>query len=302
MIQVLEGKVAIVTGGAGGIGAAVSKAMAEAGAKVVVNDVGAELDGAGGSSGPADKVVEEIRSQGGAAVANYDTVSSFKGGERIVQSAVDNFGSLDIVVTVQGILRDRMVFNMTEEEWDDVVNVHLKGTFNVVKHACILMRQKRSGRIITFSSGATLQGSSGQVNYGAAKGGVAGLTKVVAQDMGKYGVTANVICPNADTRMTMTEAVKKARDIRKAQGLPELDMEGSLDPSYIPPFLVYLASDKASNVNGQIFLVQGEKISLFSQPTIEYAISKPGRWTVEELFQVIPETLGKRVSKVNTAT
>jgi NAD(P)-dependent dehydrogenase (short-subunit alcohol dehydrogenase family) len=187
-----------------------------------------------------------------------------------------------------------MIFNMTEEEWDDVIAVHLKGTFTCMKYASILMRQQRSGRIITFSSESGVMGVSGQTNYGAAKSGIAGLTKVAAQDLGKYSVTANCILPRADTRMTMTEEVRQAREIRKARGLPE-EEGGPQNPDDIAPFIVYLASHRASNVNGQTFMVWNGVISLVSQPNIISSIVKPGRWEVEELVRDIPRTIGKDV-------
>ena len=295
MAQPLEGKAAVVTGSGRGIGRGIAKAFAAAGASVVVCDIGAALDGTGGGKSPADDVVKEIKDAGGTAVPCYENVATMEGGERIIQTCVDNFGKIDILVTVAGILRDRMVFNMTEEEWDAVIAVHLKGTFTCVKYASILMRQQRSGRIITFSSSSGVMGTTGQTNYGAAKAGIAGLTKVVARDLGKYGVTANSILPSADTRMTQTEEMKKAREIRIAQGLPEWEAEGPQHPDDVAPFIVYLASDKASNVNGQTFSVRGNIIALVSQPRIIAAVTKEGRWTVDELIAHAPKTLGKGV-------
>ena len=202
MANSLEGKVAVITGAGRGIGRGVAMMMAEEGAKVVVVDPGVNVDGSGYDQSIAEQVASEIgQCRRQLPSPANESVTTMAGGERIVQTAIDAFGRLDIVVTCAGILRDRMVFNMTEEEWDDVIAVHLKGTFTVVRHACILFRQQRSGRIITFSSESGLVGNSGQANYGAAKSGIAGFTKVVARDMGRYGVTANSIAPRASTRM-----------------------------------------------------------------------------------------------------
>ncbi|MGH2602327.1 MAG: SDR family NAD(P)-dependent oxidoreductase, partial [Dehalococcoidia bacterium] len=185
----LEGKVAIVTGGGRGIGRGVALLLAEEGAKVVVNDYGVAVDGSQPSSGPSQEVADEIKAKGGQAVANFDTVATVEGGENIVKTALDSFGRLDILINVAGILRDRMVFNMTEEEWDAVIAVHLKGHFCTTKPASILFRQQRSGRIVNFSSTSGLVGNPGQANYGAAKAAIAGFSRVVARDLGRYGVT-----------------------------------------------------------------------------------------------------------------
>ena len=213
------------------------------------------------------------------------------GGERIVQTAVDSFGKLDTVVTVAGILRDRMVFNMTEEEWDDVIAVHLKGTFTVVKHASILFRQQRSGRIITFSSTSGLYGASGQANYGAAKDGIAGFTRVVARDMGRYGVTANVISPSAATRLTGTIPEETA-NLRAARGIIGFSSSLRGKPEHIAPMVAWLASDAASHVNGRVFHVTEGVVTLLNEPEPVKTISKVGKWTVEELTRVVPVTLG----------
>ena len=221
MVDTLRDKVAIVTGSGRGVGRGVAKLMAAEGAKVVVVDPGVNVDGSGFDQSIAETVVAEIRDEGGTAVACTESVATMEGGERIVQTAVDNYGRLDIVVTCAGILRDRMIFNMTEQEWDDVIAVHLKGTFTVVKHACILFRQQRSGRIITFSSQSGLVGNSGQANYGAAKSGIAGFTKVVAKDMGRYGATANSIAPQGPNEDDRGHTRQRARDSRqKRRGLP----------------------------------------------------------------------------------
>jgi NAD(P)-dependent dehydrogenase (short-subunit alcohol dehydrogenase family) len=293
----LKDKVAIVTGAGRGIGRGVALFFAQEGARLVLNDPGVNVDGTGRSVSPADELVAQVRQGGGQAVASYDSVAEFRIGEALVRQALDAYGRLDIVVTCHGILRDRMVFNMTEQEWDDVIKVHLKGTFNVVKHACIAMRQQRSGRIITFTSESGLVGNSGQANYGAAKSGIAGFTKVVARDMGRYGVTCNAIAPRASTRMTQSvpTAAEALRAQRGIAGIQEaLASEEQQDPEDIAPFVAYLASDFAGNVNGQVFLVYGNTVSLFSQPRLQQTLLRPqGYWSVEELRKLLPRTLAK---------
>jgi NAD(P)-dependent dehydrogenase (short-subunit alcohol dehydrogenase family) len=294
----LQGKVAAVTGAGRGIGRGVALALAAAGAKVVVNDYGVDVHGQAPTTGPAFDVVAEIKHAGGDAVANSDSVASWSGAANIINTAVKQFGSIDIVVTCAGILRDRMVFNMSEDDWDAVLAVHLKGTFNCVRHAAPLMREQRSGRLITFTSGSGLFGNPGQANYGSAKAAISGLTKVVARDLGKYGVTCNAISPVAATRMTITPEVIKAREIRKQQGIireeKALAQLEDLKPEDVAPMVVFLASDYAANVNGQFFLCAGGSISLVSQPRAIKTIYKPaGRWTLDELDEVVPLTLAE---------
>jgi NAD(P)-dependent dehydrogenase (short-subunit alcohol dehydrogenase family) len=298
MVDTLRDKVAIVTGAGRGIGRGVAKLMAEEGAKVVVVDPGVNVDGTGADQSIAESVVSEITQAGGTAIACQESVVTMSGGERIVQTAVDNYGKLDIVVTCAGILRDRMIFNMSEQEWDDVIAVHLKGTFTVVKNACILFRQQRSGRVITFSSQSGLVGNSGQANYGAAKSGIAGFTKVVAKDMGRYGVTANSIAPRASTRM-IGAIPDSAQELRARSGVASLS-EGNeldqLDPDGIAPFVCYLATDYASNVNGQTFLVYGDTVSLMSQPRpTESIYTSSGHWDLDELSELARNYLTKDI-------
>jgi NAD(P)-dependent dehydrogenase (short-subunit alcohol dehydrogenase family) len=292
----LDGRVAVVTGAGRGIGRGVALALAAAGARVVVNDYGVTVDGSAPSSGPAFDVAAAIDAAGGEAIGNADSVAEWDGAKRIVDTAVERFGRIDVLVTCAGILRDRMIFNMSEEEWDQVLAVHLKGTFNCVRHACTHMREQRFGRIVTFSSGSGLFGNPGQANYGAAKSAIGGLTKVAARDLGRYGITVNSVCPVAGTRMTLSDAYLKAREVRKQQGIQREDRGvaqiENLDPDDVAPMVVYLASDQAANVNGQFFLCYGNAIALLSQPRPVRTLFKgDGYWTLDELERLAPGTV-----------
>ncbi|HVO26357.1 MAG TPA: SDR family NAD(P)-dependent oxidoreductase [Candidatus Margulisiibacteriota bacterium] len=293
----LKDKVAVVTGAGRGIGRGIALLLAEEGAAVVVNDLGGNVDGSGQSSTPAEEVVAQITAKGGRAVANADSVASFAAAENIITTAVKAFGRIDILVNNAGILRDRMVFNLSEEDWDAVINVHLKGTFNCTRHAAVHMRQQKFGRIISMSSTSGLYGNSGQANYGAAKDGIAGLTRVVSRDLGKYGITVNAIAPAASTRMIAT-VPQKAREIRQERGvsiaaptpatLPPLRS----DPEDVAPFAVYLATDAAADINGQTFMVRGGVVSLLNYPAPARTLTKLGRWTPEEIASLFPHTFG----------
>ncbi|HZU76479.1 MAG TPA: SDR family oxidoreductase, partial [Dehalococcoidia bacterium] len=253
MAGYLEGKVAVITGSGRGIGAACAKLFAQEGARVVVNDYGVDVDGRTPRSDPADETVAEIKKAGGEAVANYGNVATVEGGESMIKQALDTWGRLDAVVHVAGILRDRMIFNMSEEEWDAVIAVHLKGYYTVSKPAAVLFRQQRSGRIIGFTSGSGLRGNSGQANYGAAKAGIAGMTRVMARDLGRYGVTVNSISPGANTRMTAT-VPDSARERRAAVGIQGAATQAvqrpSNPPEQVAPMVAYLCTDQAANING----------------------------------------------------
>jgi NAD(P)-dependent dehydrogenase (short-subunit alcohol dehydrogenase family) len=290
----LKGKVAIVTGAGRGIGRGEAILLAKEGAKVVVNDLGGGPDGSGAGASPADEVVKEIKGLGGEAVANYDSVATTEGGENIIKTALDAFGRLDILVNNAGILRDRMIFNMTPEEWDIIMKVHLYGHFNCTKPACVVFRQQRSGHIINTASEAGL-GNMGQANYSAAKEGIVGFTRTVARDMGKYGATCNCIRPRAATRLTVSPELQAAMDRARAQGtaMPiEAGVDISkLDPDAIAPFVVYLATDEAANINGRTFLLTAGQVSLYTEPVAEKTIYKDGMWSVDELATVIPATL-----------
>ncbi len=293
MTDKLKGRNAVVTGSGRGIGRAVALLLAQEGANVVVNDPGVNIDGAGHDAGPADQVVQEIASAGGTAVANHDSVADIAGGEKMIQQCVDTFGRIDILINVAGILRDRMVFNMTEEEWDAVIAVHLKGHYNTIKPASVLMRQQRYGRIVNFSSISGLRGNSGQANYGAAKAGIAGLTRVVARDLGRYGVTCNAIAPVADTRMT-AGVPDAARQVRVQRGMAATAAPARLveiTAEHVAPMTVYLCTDDAWNINGRIFHVAGGSVSLAYEETPVRQISKDGKWGVEELLSLVPAHL-----------
>lgn len=299
MSGLLKDKVAVVTGAGRGIGRAEAIALAAQGAKVVVNDLGGEKDGAGAAKGPADEVVAEIKKAKGQAVANYDSVTTIEGAERIIKTALDSFGRIDILVNNAGILRDRMVFNMTQEEWDAVLKVHLYGHFYCTKFACMVMRQQRYGRIINTSSQAGL-GNMGQTNYSSAKEGIVGLTRTVARDMGRYGVTCNAIRPRAATRLTITPELEAAWKRAQAQGLPTLgdyDELRAMMPEHVAQFVVYLATDAASSINGQVFLVGGNMVALYPEPDpFKYLFKEAGgSWSAEELLETMPKTLAKDI-------
>jgi NAD(P)-dependent dehydrogenase (short-subunit alcohol dehydrogenase family) len=301
----LDGKVIALTGAGRGIGREVALLAASEGAKIVVNDAGVNPDGSGHDGGPADQVAAEIKAAGGGAVSNTADISTMDGGESVVQQALDVYGQLDGLVNLAAILRDRMIFNMTEEEWDTVVNVDLKGHFTTIKPATVVMRQQRYGRIINFSSVSGLQGNPGQANYGAAKAGIGGLTRVVARDMGRYGVTCNAIAPGAMTRLTLAVPADTAKK-RAAAGIgtpgaeadPEevaRQREAALEergPDRIAPMVVYLLLDEAWNINGHTFAVAGGDIGLlpFLYPPIRN-IHKEGRWSLGELQQLVPSQL-----------
>jgi len=282
----LKGKVAIVTGAGRGIGRGEALALASEGAKVVVNDLGGATDGTGAGGSPAEEVIAEIKRMGGEAVANYDSVATMQGGENIVKTAIDNFGKLDILVNNAGILRDRMVYNIGEEDWDLVLKVHLYGHFYTIKPACVFFRQQRYGRIINTSSIAGLYATTyGQANYGAAKEGIVGLTRKVARDMGKYGVTCNCIRPNAGTRLSLSD------ETRRAWPKEIIDKLEQMKPEDIAPLVVWLASDDAANVNGRVFFVETGRIGLYSEPVLEKQLVKAGGWTIDELFMFMPATM-----------
>jgi 3-oxoacyl-[acyl-carrier protein] reductase len=293
----LDGKVVVITGSGRGLGRAEALLFASEGAKIVINDLGGGADGSGGASAPADETVADIKKMGGQAVANYDSVATWKGGEGIINSAIQAFGRIDVLVNNAGILRDRMVFNMSEDEWDIIQKVHLYGHFYCTRAATPHMRQQRYGRIINTSSQAGL-GNMGQANYSAAKEGIVGFTRTVAMDMAKYGVTCNCIRPIAATRLTLTPELQAAMEkkSKEAGGGLGLDIGAELKrmaPEHIAPLVVYLASDAAANINGRTFFVGGGEVGLYSEPTILSSIFKDGVWTPKELSEIMPKSVTK---------
>ena len=276
----LDGKVAVITGAGRGIGRGEALLFAAEGARVVVNDLGGEWDGTGADPRPAEQVADEVRSAGGEAVANFDDVSEEAGAESLIRLALETWGHLDVVVNNAGILRDRMVFNMSVEEWDAVIKVHLRGHFLVTRAACVHWRELAKaghavrGRIVNTSSTSGILGNAGQANYGAAKAGIAAFTQIVALEMKRYGVTANAIAPGARTRMT--------EKTFGALSLPEGQFD-ALAPENIAPMVAYLASDEAAHITGQVFGVQGGLVQLYQGWTPVAEITKDARFTPAEI-------------------
>lgn len=294
----LQGRVAVVTGGGRGIGRAIAESMAAEGAAVVVNDLGGDPHGKGRDHSAADAVAAAITAGGGRAIADYSDVSDFGAAEKLIRTACSDLGRIDILINNAGILRDRMIFNMSEEEFDAVVAVHLKGSFNCTRHAAVEMRRQESGRIINVTSTSGLFGNSGQANYAAAKDGIAGLTRVVARELGKYSITVNAIAPAAATRLAAT-IPDTATAKRHAAGLANSGSMGeslaavtSFAAEDVAPFATYLATDAAAGINGQTFLVTGGLVALLNDPAPVRTMTKATRWTAQEIASVFPTALG----------
>jgi NAD(P)-dependent dehydrogenase (short-subunit alcohol dehydrogenase family) len=300
-MALLDGKIAIVTGAGRGIGREHALALAEAGAKVVVNDLGGSAAGEGSDTTPAQSVADEIKAAGGEATANYDNVADFQGAENLVKQAIGDFGRLDILVNNAGILRDRMLVTMTEEEWDAVIAVHLKGHFAPTHHAGAYWREQSkagnqiNGRVINTSSPSGVFGNVGQTNYGAAKAGIAGLTIIAAQELGRYGATVNCLAPNARTRMT--------ENIFGAMPKPAEGEFDPLDPANISPVVVALASDEAQSITGQCFFVYGGTINVLKPWDVGTFLQKgEGQWEPEELLGRLVESFPNGIAPADMMT
>jgi NAD(P)-dependent dehydrogenase (short-subunit alcohol dehydrogenase family) len=284
----LDGRVAVVTGAGRGIGASVARLLATEGALLVVNDLGASLDGSGVDSGPAATVVAEIADAGGKAVASHADISDHGAAEQLIGTAISEFGRLDVLVNVAGILRDRMVFNMTEREWDDVIRVHLKGTFNTTKFAAAHWRSLRDetaqNRIINFTSVSGLHGAPGQPNYAAAKMGIVGLTYSAANSLARYGVTVNAISPGAATRMTDSVPDDRRRGQRAATD--------ERSPDNVAPVVAYLAGADSGWINGRILHSAGYQVALYNNPEPISRIVGTAPWEPDTLADQIERSFG----------
>jgi NAD(P)-dependent dehydrogenase (short-subunit alcohol dehydrogenase family) len=291
---IVDGKVVIVTGAGRGIGRGHAIEFARQGAKVVVNDLGAAVEGSGSDATPAQEVVAEIEAMGGQAIANADNVADWEGAQRLINTAVEHFGTLDVLVNNAGILRDRMLVNMTEEEWDAVINVHLKGTFAPTRWAATYWREKvKAGetvdaRIINTSSTSGIFGNPGQTNYGAAKAGIASFTIIAARELGRYGITVNAIAPAALTRMTenLGGMAARAKEIKD-------DEFNRMSADNIAPVVVWLASDQSKDITGRTFLVSGGRVAVAEGWRPGPSQDKGDRWDPAELGDVIPKLVAE---------
>lgn len=288
----LKGKVAVITGSGQGIGRAIAIAMAEEGARVVTNN-----RRAGNPYGDAETTAKEIKDMGGQAVPFFGDISKFDVAEKLIQTAVDNFSRLDILVNNAIVYRSNPVWEMTEEDWDSCLDVSLKGSFNCTRHACVLMKEQKWGRILNATSGSWL-GTFEFCNYGAAKAGIVGLTRSVARDMARFGVTCNAYAPSAATPDTLSESTRARWKRRYEAGITTKEQyESSFNlpaPETVPPLLLYLCTGEAANINGQVFYIRGGRIALYSEPKAENPIVKEkGLWTVDELVDLVPKVVLK---------
>src|ERR1700719_4586428 len=286
MANIVAGKVAIVTGAARGIGRGIALLMAQEGAKVVVCDIGASLDGAGTDAGPAQDVVDEIKKAGGEAIASTLSISEPGNGDKIVKAALDAFGRVDILVNNAGILRDRIFHRMSWSDWSDVIGVHLHGSFNMSRACATHFREQNSGSFIHMTSSSGLVGNFGQANYMAAKMGIVGLSRGIALDMARFKVRSNCVAPFAWTRMIDSIPVQTEEEKKRVERFQQMT------PEKIAPLVVYLASDRADGISGQVFAVRNNEIFLFNQPRPIRSLHRSDGWTPEKLDQQLKGALG----------
>jgi NAD(P)-dependent dehydrogenase (short-subunit alcohol dehydrogenase family) len=283
----LDGRVAVVTGSGRGIGREFALCLAREGARLVVNDVGVSLDGRGTDEDPAAQVCKEIEALGGQATPSYDSVSDFDGAGRIIQTAVDTFGQLDVLVNNAGIVRDRTLVKMNEEDFDSVIGVHLKGSFNCGHHAAVVMKDAGYGRIINVTSSAGLRGNFGQTNYGAAKAGLMGMTFIWALELGKYGITVNAVAPAGATRMTAGLFERTGEEPPPEQ-----------NPALNAPLVAFLASERASHVNGQILGRTDYAYTIFQHPRQIAWMWRDGGWEPQQVADHFDQVLGQHLQHV----
>jgi NAD(P)-dependent dehydrogenase (short-subunit alcohol dehydrogenase family) len=288
--MLLSGRVAVVTGGGRGIGKEIALCLAREGASLVVDDLGSSLDGRNPEGNPADDVVSIIETAGGKAIASSESVTDFEGAHRMVRAAVDEFGRLDILVNSAGNLRNGRLLDMSEEDFDAVVDVHLKGTFNVSRHAAVVMKEQGYGRIVNMTSGGGLRGNIGHTNYGAAKAGVMALTFVWALELARYGITVNALAPQGETRMT-----ERMFDQLGVAGRP------ALNARHNAPLVAFLASERAGHVSGQIFGRSGFSYTIFQGPVPIAKMWQRGGWTPDQVADRFDEVLGGHLQPVGLA-
>jgi NAD(P)-dependent dehydrogenase (short-subunit alcohol dehydrogenase family) len=296
--RICDGRVAIVTGAGRGIGRAEALELARQGARVVVNDLGAEVDGSGQSLGPAGDVVEEIRGFGGEAVVNGDDVADWEGAQRLVNSAIETFGRLDVLVNNAGILRDRMLVNMTDDEWDSVIRVHLRGTFAPTRWAASYWRELvKAGetvdaRVINTTSASGIYGNPGQANYGAAKAGIASFTVICSMELARYGITVNAIAPGALTRMTEGLPAIRAARAGSQSGSPDVPRDETAavarSPENVAPLVAWLASAESAGITGRVFNVGGGRLSVAEGWVAGPGVERDGLFDTEELGAIVP--------------